>query len=725
MLKKSISLLLLMSLSVAAVAQGIPRGGPPTNQPAPSRPTQDDDDRIRIDSNLVQVDAVVTDAQGQPVADLKAEDFEVFEDGKKQELTNFLFINPPTQTLPETPKDAKGKDKVPLVAPPVNLDASQVGRTMAIVIDDLCMSQSGLLLTQAALRTFVTKTLQPNDLVALYRTHTTGQVFIGGMFTNNQAQLLKTVNSLRWSLVSDLNCSTILDRPFSSDFKGSGEGGFESQASRESRERGETFARERTTIGRLGTLRYIIGGLERLPGRKSILFMSDGLERTSDTLDALRRLTEFANRASVVVNTFDARGLQPTGFISAQDSVRISQLESDPARNDESSKLRDARTKALLDNQDTLNYLAEATGGTAIRNINFDGGDIRRVTDAQRSYYLLGYRPGAETLKQKGTIRKITVKVLRPGLKVTHRRGFFGIKTEQPNRKRTADTPLYEALASPLATNGMNLRFAPFFGYDAQRGYFMRSVIRLEPNDLTFVDQSDGSKKLSLDVAVVAFGENGKIMDDFLRSHTLTLPTKADWERVLANGLVYTADVPIKKPGGYQLRLAFRDNATQRIGSVNQYVEVPDLSKKRLALSGLVVGAAQSDGTSALPPYTPADAAFAPATPINDLATRIFRPGTIVSYSYVIYNARLAGADKKPNLKTSVRLYREGKLIVETPEEVFDVTNQKDLARLAEQRYLRLNANSAPGNYTLQVIVKDLADDSRTASQALDFEIVN
>src|SRR5258708_6771389 len=99
---------------------------------------QEEEPALRITVTLVQVDAVVVDSKGHHVSDLKPEDFEVKQDGKVQKITKFSYVTtslPQRQTPAQTPQDRQS----PNLPPPV-LKASQVRRTMAIVVDDLGLS---------------------------------------------------------------------------------------------------------------------------------------------------------------------------------------------------------------------------------------------------------------------------------------------------------------------------------------------------------------------------------------------------------------------------------------------------------------------------------------------------------------------------------------------------------------------------------------------------------
>src|ERR1051326_2342054 len=182
-MKKRVILAVLLSLStlVPALGQTTPRA-------------DDKDDVVKITTNLVQVDAVVT-KDGKPITGLTADDFELYEDGRKQAITSFAYIS----NVANVPSNAGPKrDKVSADAPPAApIQRDVARRTIAIVVDDLGMSAESMNQVRRRLRTFVAEELQPNDLVAIIRTGSD----VGALqqFTNDKRMLNRAVDQLRWN----------------------------------------------------------------------------------------------------------------------------------------------------------------------------------------------------------------------------------------------------------------------------------------------------------------------------------------------------------------------------------------------------------------------------------------------------------------------------------------------------------------------------------------------
>jgi len=504
------------------------------------------------------------------------------------------------------------------------------------------------------------------------------------------------------------------------------------------------------SVGTLGALNYVVRGLRDLPGRKSILLVSDGLKifnrddpgRSDRVLDALRRLTDLANRASVVIYTMDARGLQTTGLTAADN---VAYMSAEQVEDQLSSRNSD-----LFESQNGLNYLAQQTGGIAIRNNNDLSGGIKRVLDDQKGYYLIGYRPDESTFDARTGRRRfhnLMLKVTRPGkFTARMRNGFYGVSDEEARpAPKTAQEQIVGALLSPFGASGVHLRLTSLFANGAG-GSVMRSLLHIDARDITFSTEPDGVHKGAINILAVTFGDNGIPVDQTGPSYSIRLPEK-EYQQALRDGFVYTVSVPIKKPGAYQLRIALRDVTSERVGSATQFVEVPDIKKNRLTLSGIVLTGmdpsvyqkllAASAGAPGQSASTASQAVANQSSATNNdevgradaqasAAVRHFHPTAVIQYGFWIYNARLDKATGRPQLTTQARVFRDGQPVFAGQAIPFVVNNPQDLKRLQAGGAIQLGTALAPGEYVLQVVVTDLLADEkhRVTTQWMDFEIV-
>ena len=750
---------LLVSVLVCTLLQPVLGQEPGT---APQQKTQKlppgTEEVVRITTNLVQIDAVITDRRGQQIADLGPEEFEVYEDGRKQRVTNFSYVGlqPESGGAPVTPKS---KDKTLPPQPPEQLRPDQVRRSIALVVDDLGLSFESMYYVRNALRKFVDEQMQSGDMVAIIRTG----AGVGALqqFTTDKQVLHAAVDRLKWNAYGRRGIAafgSIGDDAYYTQPRDAKRGIYTSteldkKADTEAREvadRGQAndFKEEVFTVGTLGALNYVVRGLKELPGRKSAVLFTDSLELFDSTgggnyrtLEALRRLIDLANRSSVVFYTLDPRGLQTLNDTPANSLVGVTKGANGEvgATGLSGNKVMQnlmARSLEIQDAQDGMNFLARQTGGFLVSNNNDIAQGIRRVLD-QKGYYLIGYRPEESTFDPASGRRNfhhLEVRVKRPGLTVHTRSGFYGITTEAARPvHRTREEQLIAALTSPFASGALDLRLTSVFLNDLTYGSFVRSLIHVSGNSLTFTEEADGAHKASVDVAAVTFDDAGLVVDQRFRTETV-LVRGPEYSAAQRDGLTFGINLPVKKPGAFQLRIAVRDVPTERVGSANQFIEVPNLSKNRLTLSGLYL----AGNTSQRPNEAAAQAAHA-ATPTTAVkategevaeqdpqagpAVRRFRPGMIIDYGYEAYNVRVDHATGHPQLQTQVRLFRENQQVFSS--QVMNVVGQPDTKRVVAIGHLKLGQNLKPGDYILQVIVTDVAEKQkpRVTSQWIPFEM--
>lgn len=732
-----LALSLITQMICGAVAQQTGTVGPPppppqrTIQPQPQKP--EDDDVVKITTNLVQVDAVIVDKNGKVVTDLRPDEVQIFEDGKPQKITHFAYNVTGTEAVNRTVKPlatAKSNEVAPPVAPE-RLTRENVHRTIAIVVDDLGLSFESIGLIRRALKKFVDEQMQPGDLVAIIRTG--GGIGTLQQFSSDKRQLYAAIQRVKWNIMGQLDAAM---RPPELRIPGVAESRVQNV---------DAFREEVFSVGTLGAVSYVVRALRDLPGRKSVLLVSDGLKifnpgdpaRTDRVQATLESLTDLANRASVVIYTMDARGLQPLG-LTAQDNTQMVStaaraadklgLGRSPKEVEQDVRLR---RNSFYESQNGLNYLAQQTGGIAIRNTNNLSGGIQRVLEDQRGYYLIGYRPDESTFDEKSGRRKfhhLSLKITRPGkFNVRMRNGFFGISDDaiKPAQK-TAAQRLLNAISSPFGSNDVHLQLTSLFANDAANGSFLRSFLHIDTRDLTFKDGPNGTHECVFDVLAMIFGDNGVPVDYSGQTYTVQLP-EAEYRRAIQQGLVYNVTVPIKKPGAYQFRIALRDTTTDRVGSASQFIGVPDLKTNRLALSGVVlsgktIAAGGVNANSVAQEGKVASESDPEASP----AVRHFKQMMRLEYGLLIYNAGLDKASGKPQLTTQVRLFRDGQQVFSGNALPFNPTGQTDLGRLIVAGALELGTDLPPGEYIFQIIVSNAlaTEKHRTATQWMDFEII-
>jgi VWFA-related protein len=356
---------------------------------------------FRLSVSLVQLDAVVTDRKGRHVTTLGKDDFEIFQDGRPQPITAVSYVDAATDW-----HDTSG---LPPLAPEAvrPIDAS---RTIGIVVDDLRMSFESIYYARHGLGKFADRQFVPGDRVMLVTT--SGDYRQAPQLTSSAVTFKAAANRLRYSMWGITGASAL--DPIN---------GIADAFDRVEGFREYTFA-----VSAIERIEYVIEALKPLPGRKSVILVSEGFSiggfgfDTNYIRDAMQALVDRANRAGVVVYAIDPRGLVITG-LTAADTV------GNPAR---LSSVSTIRANALRDSQDGLRFLAGETGGFAVINSNDLALGMKRIMADQQGYYLIGYQPEAGTVRttDRPKFRHVKIKVKPRGLKVRTRSGFYNIASE-------------------------------------------------------------------------------------------------------------------------------------------------------------------------------------------------------------------------------------------------------------------------------------------------------
>lgn len=699
-----------------------------------------DDDVVKISTNLIRINATVTDKKGNAIRDLQPNDFELYQNGKKQEIIDVTFVGAGEDPA-KTEKSAKSakKEKIPTPVMRSEIKPEQIRRTIVLAVDDIHLSAESINYVRKSLRTFVDQQMQEGDLVAIIRMG--GGIGALQQFTSDKTVLYAAIEKVRFNVLGSQGLTAFAPiEPDAMELANAGglgaspleQGRISSglrdkmiRSERESIQRANDFRQNSYTTGTLGGLTYIIRGMRDLPGRKSIILLSDGFQlfsprtdefnQNAENNDLLKKLADSASRSSVVVYTIDARGLQ-TLAISAADnsqgtrSPNIGTVE----------ELVNSRRAISFFTQEGLIAVAERTGGFASLNSNDLSGGIRKALDDQ-SYYLIAYQPDEEIFDpRKLKFNDLEVKVKRNNADVRYSTGFFGI-ADETIEKPIIPTPFQKisaALTSPFAANDITLNLNTVFRSDAKYNYFMNSFLYISIKDLKFTDEPDGMKKAVFDLLAVSFGDNGIPLDSISKKYTINIKAEK-YQKLLSEGFVYNFTFPIKRSGMYQMRVAIRDHATEKIGSASQFIEVPKLDKKRLTLSGLVVENLSRELYEKGENSSLLNSKLKNPDALADTALRSFKRGTVMRYGFEIYNA------KSSSLEIRTRVFREGELVFEGKPKPIEINRQSDTKIIKTSGAINIGEEMQTGDYILQIIVTDyLAKEKyNTASQFVEFEV--
>jgi len=686
-----------------------------TQTPQPTSTPLEDKDIVKISTTLIQIDATVTDSRGRIITDLKADEFEIYENGKKQEITNFSFISAKGKLNKAVNKRNTSDQIAPVPFPPSAKDKIP-GRTIALVVDDLTLSSSSMSAVRHGLRNYINKQMLPGDFVAIIKTG--GGSGALQQFTSDKRRLNAVIDQLRWNP--------------------NGKGGISAFDPIGGLTGSDIPPREDVVPNLFQSLKNIIHSMKPIPGRKSVMLISDGFSLTvdpsleletdvrneSDTtttryLGIAKELIKLANRSSVVIYTMDARGVQYTGVTAADNTTVITGV---PAANPTLRGLISGRRNKLAETRSGLKFVAEQTGGFAMINNNDIGKGIKKVIQDQ-SYYLIGYQPNEETFDAKTSrFNKLQIKVKRKGVKVRYRTGFFGSTEDDKNTdppKEKAD--IVAAIRSPYSVNEVGLNLNALFSIDKLGKIKVRSFLHIDANNLKFTDSNDGKKTASVEILAVSYNSKGKIEDQFSKSHRITVDEKK-YREIVRDGLIYYFVFPVKKGGGHEMRVALRDQDSGKTGTASQFIKIPKLKKNLLTLSGIVLENLTSNQWKERRRNN--SGAVNSTTPLLDNALRRFKRDSVMTYGFEIYNVKM-DSTSKANMVLRTRLFYNGNLIHEGKDSRIGIRDPKTHVWNAS-RALNLHTGLKPGAYVLQIVVTDKLAKRKhqIATQFVQFEIV-
>lgn len=707
--------------------------------PQKSREEIASEDIVRITTSLVQTDLVVTDKSDRIVPDLKIGDFKVYENGKRQDIKFLEFVDGNSTPRIEGNININGQPAEPDIAR--NLSTSDVRRVFAFVVDDLTIPFQDIVEVRKLLTGFINNQMREDDMVAILRV-------VGGrgllqQFTSDKQLLRRAVDEIRpvlnnYSAFNNLpgmegnNQQLQPQSPAAGDTGSLGMPNLAGVPDIDSTEEGAT--RGLRALITLETTGEVINSMKALPGRKSLVLISGGLplyENTQKQITIngvpttipeantyianayylLNQLTDRASRAGVVINTLDIRGLKASRGVS---------LFTDPGNEATSalfgganggSTFGRAPNMSQFDNLalDTLSghlgleAMAAATGGVSVLNTNtFDEG-LNQILN-RSSYYLLAYTP-TESFDSK--FHKVEIKVDRPGIKVYTRSGYIAKTDEPAAQPKTKEEAILKAVRSPLARRDIEMSGLLQYRFLPDNRADIDINVLIDANKLNFKQEGDSKYHGVFDVVGFLVNTVGKAQGGFSQTVNLSLSPE-DHKRALAYGISYTGHA-VLGPGQYQLRAVVRDSDSGRLGSMSQFLEVPDLSKKHLTVSSLFLYAVDPAlGNKAKPE---------PLTGLRQLSRK-----QDLRYAALIYNPKVT--DGKTQLQSHIIISRGSKILFQEPDRpVTDAVQNGQLPKIGQFGL----GKAQLGRLLLTLVVTDPQADKqyRTVVRTIDFTLVD
>ncbi len=511
---------------------------------------------IRATTRLVQISVVVHDKHGNPVTGLTKDDFVVLDEKKPQAIqifsaeTNQPPDHPPAPLPPDTYTNRlEEKAGVPT-------------SVTVILLDGLNTKFEDQFQARQQVIKFLMQ-IQPQDRVALY---TLGrEVHVLHDFDSDASSLLAALAKYQGRTNTEVEASEPEKTVDLSDLPGTEELQAFLDGTAQVEANAYTQDRVRLTVDGLVAIADHVGSL---PGRKNLIWVSgsfpfsigmDTLDLSSNNeqmrfQDEVERAARAMNEANLAIYPVDARGL--IGMSTTMNAGRPSQR---PRRG--AGPMNGAASTPNLRLFDTMDVLAERTGGKAFYNSNDIFGAIRRALDDSRVTYSLGYYP--EGVAWDGKFHNLKVEVKDPGMEVRARKGYFAIPERSAN-PQDVKAVMEETSKSPLDATaiGMHVEVHPL---DAAGDRSLRTQVHIDLHEFS-MELKGGRWAGTIAVGIALLDAKNQILSGTNETLNLNLDP-ARYETAMKKGLVYQKDIPIPA-GSTVLRAILLDGPTGNIGSV-------------------------------------------------------------------------------------------------------------------------------------------------------------
>ena len=516
-----------------------------------------------VDVNVVNVDVYVTDREGKPITGLTAGDFELFENGRPMALTNFYAIEDRKVAVAGTEPPAEGEPEAPAEAPGVEPAEEGLPEdqrlSLVVYVDNLNIRPHNRRRVLQDTRAFLRRELTRDDRVMLITYERALHVRVP--FTTDSERVVEAlfeVDELSGMAVhSDSERRDVLQRI--EDAESGAEAIMWAETHAESVRNDLHFT--------IDALREMVSSLAGLPGRKAVLYVSDGVPMVAGedifyavdqrfqhtgamtrlyTYDSSRRFEELAAHANgnrVSFYTVDAAGLR------VHSSADVQAFQADRAGG--WSHIDSIRTRNL---QASLQLLAEQTGGKAIINQNRVEQALQQVASDFRTYYSLGYSPGHSG---DGRYHRIEVRLKDRSrdYRVRHREGY----RDKPASAQMSEGVL-AALNFPHHSNPLELALSFGEGLRRDDGHFLVPVnLRIPIRSLTLVPRGE-VYEASAQLWLAARDEKGWVSEVQQAQLPVRVP-EAELEEALQKDYVYTVQILLRS-GEQKVAIGVRDEIT-------------------------------------------------------------------------------------------------------------------------------------------------------------------
>jgi VWFA-related protein len=576
---------------------------------------------IRVRATEVALDIVVKDKKGRPVKDLAVSDFDVFEDGVRQKIESFRLVLreaaasnnagrrstvAPTPGGPTT--DAASTGVIALVFDRLSPEARALARKAGMAYSQEAMGAgdfTGVFQIDMSLRTVQSYTDNPELIKQAVDRATTTTT---STFVSSNAR------------VRDLaGRSTALEQQATAQASAAGAAGAAGDAAgaaqagaaagqaalqqtfveMESRmlENFETLERDQQGFATINSLLAVIAPMRNLPGRKTVIFFSEGLALPSSVQTKFPSVINAANRANVSIYAVDAAGLRiESGTAEAAREINslASRRMQQTARGNDSVQSA-PYTKALERNEDLLRLdprsglgqLADETGGILIHDTNDLAAGLRRIDEDMHAYYLLTYVPKNDDFD--GRFRHIEVKLNRSNLEAQTRKGYYAVESVGQLPVLDYEAPAIAAARRARSDSNPSSFRAAALDFPTTNRPGLALIIAEAPISAFTLAPAADKKTYSADFSIVALvrDQNNQVVQKLSQHYPLTGPLDKI-EGARKGDLLFYRETQLP-PGRYTVDVIAYDGPAAKASVRTARLEVPPADETKLRLSSVTV----------------------------------------------------------------------------------------------------------------------------------------
>ena len=690
---------------------------------------QDQDDVIKVTSNLVNFDVMVKDKKGKAITDLTAEDFTLTENGVRQ---NIEFFD-------ATLTGGNDQTKPPAIPPPGTLTGtSRLPRNIiSLVLDGQTTEGQNLKHVRDGMMKYIRERVSDNDSVAIF-------AIAGGLqllqpFTQDKAKLIAAVEKAdgistgsKTSEQRNINeaMAAIRDQLAAgpTGVVQSNEGGSALAQAMISQRILEQYVQLRSTLSTqqtrpiLAGLAAICEGLRPMSGKKTLVMFSQGFVAPQNLDWQVQSTIDIANRANVTIYVIDSSGLTG-GTPQSGALVPGSALSGISAATSQESRIRAGAGESVFDisrqeglnrQQDLLYRISGDTGGQFIKNTNDIGAGLERIDEEIRSRYTLAYRSTDSNFE--GSFRKVKIEVRRPDAKVLARAGYYAIPPDQVVPLSPRDKTLFANFEKMSAqpTLPLSWQIVPF---RSQPGYYTVPLSFEIPPAAVRFEQKGDKQRLQLEVVGLVRGpDSDKILSRLGGTFDIELSSQ-QYQSILNDKIFYRQDMQLEA-GNYTVELVVKDSLSGKVAAKRQRLNLPVTDSEFSATEVVLSRHAEPQRK---PLVGPADVLSVGNVQIRPSTAREFQTADNLIIFFEVYNALAVAETGKPNVSVSVTLMKDGKPALKPLDYLLTEVVAEPVPHLTLAKYIKLAGLSA-GQYSVLIEARDLAQ-NKTLKQKASFAI--